>query len=277
MRPGTVKSRLSRALRRLRDELGDGARTEPEARSMSADRLRRLDDEALAGAIRAAGGDLALARDPRPRAGGPSVGRRIEAAPGVGPVWPALPRRRRLVVLLAAALVLAGAARARRQARDRPRRRHGRPRSRGGPRPCPRTSITGDDLGRAGLARGGRATRRVPAALPRGPRPARPTSGSEQGPVGFDPRTRRRGSRWRGRRAPTSRRSPGTEPGRRADRSSRARPRSRRRCSTRTTDRSGEARRRRRAARSGSRARTSSRCPTDDGTLRAFRVDAATC
>ena len=33
VRLGTVKSRLSRALRRLRDELGDGARTEPEARS----------------------------------------------------------------------------------------------------------------------------------------------------------------------------------------------------------------------------------------------------
>ncbi|MGZ5292468.1 MAG: RNA polymerase sigma factor [Actinomycetota bacterium] len=33
VRLGTVKSRLSRALRRLREELGDGARTEPEARS----------------------------------------------------------------------------------------------------------------------------------------------------------------------------------------------------------------------------------------------------
>ncbi len=33
VRLGTVKSRLSRALRRLREELGEGARTEPEARS----------------------------------------------------------------------------------------------------------------------------------------------------------------------------------------------------------------------------------------------------
>jgi RNA polymerase sigma-70 factor (ECF subfamily) len=33
VRLGTVKSRLSRALRRLREELGDGARIEPEARS----------------------------------------------------------------------------------------------------------------------------------------------------------------------------------------------------------------------------------------------------
>ncbi|MGZ8595760.1 MAG: RNA polymerase sigma factor [Actinomycetota bacterium] len=33
VRLGTVKSRLSRALRRLREEFGDGARTEPEARS----------------------------------------------------------------------------------------------------------------------------------------------------------------------------------------------------------------------------------------------------
>ena len=33
VRLGTVKSRLSRALRRLREELGEGARTDPEARS----------------------------------------------------------------------------------------------------------------------------------------------------------------------------------------------------------------------------------------------------
>ena len=33
VRLGTVKSRLSRALRRLREELGDGGPTEPEARS----------------------------------------------------------------------------------------------------------------------------------------------------------------------------------------------------------------------------------------------------
>ena len=152
---------------------------------MSADRLRRLDDEALAGAIRAAGGDLRWPATPDLE---PAVRRSVAGSrprPGVGPVWPALPRRRRLVVLLAAALVLLGtAALAAKLVIDLgavtvttiP----------GRPTALPTDAITGDDFGRpVSVEEAERLTglaARVPAAL--GP----PTDvWAEQGSVGFDP------------------------------------------------------------------------------------------
>ena len=77
---------------------------------MSGDRLRGLDDRALAAAISAAGDDLRWPATPdvEPLVRRATAGARPRA--GVGPVWSALPRRRRLVVLLAAALVLLGGA-----------------------------------------------------------------------------------------------------------------------------------------------------------------------
>ncbi|MGZ5344437.1 MAG: hypothetical protein ACXWF5_07055 [Actinomycetota bacterium] len=151
---------------------------------MSADRLRGLDDEALAGAIRAAGGDLRWPATPDLE---PSVRRVVTGSrprTGVGPVWPALPRRRRLVVLLAVALVLLGtAALAAKLVIDLgavtvttiP----------GRPTALPTDAVTGDDLGRpVSLEEAERLTgirARYPAAL--GPPD---TVWTEQGQVGFD-------------------------------------------------------------------------------------------
>jgi hypothetical protein len=152
---------------------------------VSADRLRRLGDEALAGAIRAAGGDLRWPATPDLE---PAVRRSVAGSrprAGVGPVWPALPRRRRLVVLLAVALVLLGtAALAAKLVIDLgavtvttiP----------GRPTALPTDAITGDDLGRpVSLEEAERLTGirpRYPAAL--GPPD---TVWTEQGQVGFDP------------------------------------------------------------------------------------------
>jgi len=152
---------------------------------VSADRLRRLDDGALAEAIRATGADLRWPATPDVE---PAVRRSVARSrprAGVGPVWPALPRRRRLVVLLAAALVLlGGAALAAKLVLDLgavtvttiP----------GRPTGLPTDAITGDDFGRpVSIKEAERLTglsARIPAAL--GPPAA---VWAEQGPVGFDP------------------------------------------------------------------------------------------
>jgi hypothetical protein len=152
---------------------------------VSADRLRRLDDGALAEAVRAAGDDLRWPATPdiEPAVRRSMAGSRPRA--GVGPVWPALPRRRRLVVLLAVALVLlGGAALAAKLVIDLgavtvttiP----------GRPTALPTDAITGDDLGRpVSLEEAERLTgiqARYPAVL--GPPD---TVWTEQGQMGFDP------------------------------------------------------------------------------------------
>jgi hypothetical protein len=69
-----------------------------------------LDDAALAAAIRATGEDLRWPSSPDVA---PAVRRQVDSVrlrPGIGVVWPAIPRRRRLVLVLAAVLVLVGGA-----------------------------------------------------------------------------------------------------------------------------------------------------------------------
>ncbi|MEO8477866.1 MAG: hypothetical protein ABI572_12580 [Actinomycetota bacterium] len=151
---------------------------------MSADRLCRLDDEALAEALRAAGADLRWPATPDLES---AVRRSVATTsprPGVNPVWPALPRRRRLVVLIAVALVLlGGVALAAKLAIDLgavtiisiP----GRPTS------LPTDAITADDLGRpVSLAESARLT----GVTPRVPRHLGlpDVVWTEQGQVGFD-------------------------------------------------------------------------------------------
>lgn len=152
---------------------------------MTPDRLRRLDDEALGDALRAAGADLRWPATPEIE---PTVRRAIGSVrprAGIGPVWPALTRRRRLTVLLAAALVLlGGAALAAKLVIDLgavtvttiP----------GRPTALPTGTITGDDFGHpVSLEEAERLTgihARYPAAL------GEPdVVWAEEGQVGFDP------------------------------------------------------------------------------------------
>ena len=77
---------------------------------MSAEALRRLDDDQLAIALRASAGSVGWPVTPDVV---PAVRRLIESArsrTGTGPVWAAMPRRRRTVLLIALVLVLMGGA-----------------------------------------------------------------------------------------------------------------------------------------------------------------------
>lgn len=83
---------------------------------MSVARLRSLDDEALGAAIRATGDDLAWPSTPdveraaREAASSARPRSSLISTWPARPVWPAMPRRTRLVVLFVAALLLLGGA-----------------------------------------------------------------------------------------------------------------------------------------------------------------------